>query len=117
MDGWMDGWMNGWMDGWMDGWMGSTIGGHMDQRQVQLEDGATCCLSHLCLPGSSGVFDLLDPDLLWCVPLGLQACRHRVLDAQLPNLSVLQRTALSRKTQTLYPRTDLPPQPALSICY
>ncbi|KAK5604625.1 hypothetical protein CRENBAI_014143 [Crenichthys baileyi] len=40
-----------------------------------------------------------------------------VLDAQLPNLSALQRAALSWKPQTLYLRTDLPPQAAFSICY
>ncbi|MEQ2226519.1 hypothetical protein ILYODFUR_028236 [Ilyodon furcidens] len=35
-----------------------------------------------------------------------KAYHHRVLDAQLPNLSALQRTAYLLETRTFHPRTD-----------
>ncbi|MEQ2317113.1 hypothetical protein AMECASPLE_039409, partial [Ameca splendens] len=41
-------------------------------------------------------------------PFGSQAHLHRVLDAQLPNLSALQRTAYLLETRTSHPRTDHP---------
>ncbi|MEQ2304476.1 hypothetical protein AMECASPLE_027367, partial [Ameca splendens] len=36
------------------------------------------------------------------------AYHHRVLDAQLPNLSALQRTVYHLETRTFHPRTDHP---------